>query len=460
MSGLRTAQVALIGLGTMTVPLDSSVNIAFPDIVASFALPIPTIQWIVICYVLTHAALMLAFGRIGDLFAYALVFRVGLACSTLAFAACAAAPDFGLLLGARVLQGIGAALILSCGPALMTSLYPESRRSAVLGLYAMIFALGSALGPLLGGVLVDEWGWRAVYWFRAPLAALALLCLHGLPVRAPRAGTHGFDALGAGLLAFTLATLVLALTRIGAGGASSAVALALAAAAGLAGFLVWERRCASPLIDLSLFRRGGFLLVNAANALINIAIFSVMLLVPFYLTAVAGLSTILGGIVLASGPIGMVVASPIAGRAVVRFSPQVVAIGGAALVAAGLFAVSRWDGAPVVALLAPALFVQGFGAGLFQVANLDMVTGAMPAADRGVAGSLAMLTRTVGVVGGAALLSLLFGELQASSLAEGRDAAASFLGAFRGTLLAASLLAAAITAMLIARRHRTGAARV
>src|SRR3546814_8459864 len=120
-------------------------------------------------------------------------------------------------------------------------------------------------------------------------------------------------------------------------------------------------------------------------------------------------------------------ASPVAGSAVVRFSALSVAIAGCALVAVGLFAVSRWDAAPALVLLAPVLFVQGFGAGLFQVANLDMVTAGMPAEDRGVAGSLAMLTRTVGVVSGAALLSLLFGTLESASLAGGAPAAESFL---------------------------------
>lgn len=457
MWGKRAAQVALIGLGTMTVPLDSSVNIAFPDIVASFGLPIPTIQWVVICYVLTHASLMLAFGRIGDLFTYGGVFRAGLACSTVAFILCAAAPSFGFLLAARVLQGVGAALVLSCGPALMTSLFPEDRRSAVLGLYAMIFALGSAIGPLLGGVLVDAWGWSAVYWFRAPLAAVALLLLRGLPLRAARTERPQFDAAGAGLMAFALAAAVLALTRAGAGASISAVGLGLATMAGLCAFIAWEKRCPSPLLDLGLFRRGGFLLVNVANALINIAIFAIMLLVPFYLTSIAGLTTITAGVVLASGPIGMVVASPLAGRAVVRFSPQTVAIVGAALVATGLFAVSRWSASPALALLAPVLFIQGLGAGLFQVANLDMVTAGMPAEDRGVAGSLAMLTRTVGVVGGAALLSLLFGAIEAASLAEGATAPESFLAAFRGTLLAAAVLAATITVALVARHGKTPA---
>ncbi|MFN4090348.1 MAG: MFS transporter [Alphaproteobacteria bacterium] len=458
MARLRVLQVGLIGVGTTTVPLDSAVNIAFPDIVASFALPIPTIQWVVICYVLTHAALMLAFGRIGDLFAHAAVFRAGLACSALAFLACAAAPSFGFLLGARVLQGVGAALVLSCGAALVTGLFPEERRSFALGLYAMIFALGSALGPLVGGLLVETWGWRAVYGFRIPLALLPLLLLYGLPARSRRDARPAFDAVGALLLALTLASMVLALTRLGAGGTATAALLALASAAGFAGFVAWERRSASPLIDLGLFGRRGFLLINATNALINTAIFSVMLLVPFYLAAVAGLPTILAGFVLASGPIGMVVASPVAARALARFSPQAVAITGAALVAIGLFAVSRWDAAPSVALRVPGLLGPGIGAGLFPVANLDLVTAGLPAEDRGVAGSLAMLTRTVGVVGGAALLSLLFGTIETARIATGAGADTAFLSAFRGTLAAAAALAAAITVVL-AWRGRSGAPR-
>src|SRR5690348_11019858 len=154
-AGLRGIQrLALVGLGISVVPLDTTVNIAFPDITGSFGLPIAMIQWVVICYVLTHAGLMLAFGRVGDIWSHGLVFRAGLAWSVAAFVLCAAAPSFGWLLFFRFLQGVSAGLIISCAPAIVTSLYPEARRSHALGIFTLMFALSSALGPLIGGTLV------------------------------------------------------------------------------------------------------------------------------------------------------------------------------------------------------------------------------------------------------------------------------------------------------------------
>ena len=165
----------MLGLGMSVVPLDTAVNIAFPDITGSFGLPISMIQWVVICYVLTYAALMLAFGRVGDIAGHARVFRAGLAWSVVAFLLCAASPSFGWLLFFRFLQGIGAGLVISCAPALVTGLYPEERRSHAVGIFTLIFALGSALGPLIGGAMVARWGWPAVFWFRAPIALTSLL---------------------------------------------------------------------------------------------------------------------------------------------------------------------------------------------------------------------------------------------------------------------------------------------
>src|SRR2546423_6375771 len=174
--GLR---LVLVGLGISVVPLDTAVNIAFPDITGSFGLPIPMIQWVVICYVLTHAGLMLAFGRVGDMWSHGRVFRAGLLWSIAAFLLCAAAPSFGWLLFFRFLQGIGAGLIISCAPALVTSLYPEARRSHALGIFTLMFALGSAMGPLIGGALVARLGWTAVLWFCAAIALTSLLLLRG-----------------------------------------------------------------------------------------------------------------------------------------------------------------------------------------------------------------------------------------------------------------------------------------
>ena len=146
--------VLIVGLGTVVVPFDSSVNVAFPHIIRAFDLPIPAIQWVVIAYTLTYAALTLVFGRIGDMLGYRRIFLIGSAWSMVAFVLCGAAPSYPWLLAARVMQGVGAALSLSCGPALATSLYPEQDRARVLGLYTMVFGIGGAIGPVIAGQLV------------------------------------------------------------------------------------------------------------------------------------------------------------------------------------------------------------------------------------------------------------------------------------------------------------------
>ena len=226
------------------VPLDTAVNIAFPDITGSFGLPIPMIQWVVICYVLTHAGLMLAFGRVGDIWGHARVFRAGLAWSTAAFLLCAAAPSFGGLLFFRFLQGIGAGLIISCAPALVTSLYPEARRSHALGIFTLMFAIGSASGPLIGGALVAHWGWPAVFWFRAPIALAGLLLLRGLPAEKPcRAGeSSASTSPGRCCWRLGLATLLLAINALPRlrDGDMLALLLLPAACVSLVAFVWWE----------------------------------------------------------------------------------------------------------------------------------------------------------------------------------------------------------------------------
>src|SRR5258708_17032367 len=165
-------RLLLIGLGSAIVPLDSAVNIAFPTITRAFGGPLQSIQWLVVAYVLTYASFILAVGRIGDLVGYGIVFRLGFAWTAVPRILCAVAPSYPLLLAARVAQGIGSAFVLACGPALVTSLYPESERVRALGLYAMMFGVGTALDPIVGGALIELWGWPAVFWFRAPIAAV------------------------------------------------------------------------------------------------------------------------------------------------------------------------------------------------------------------------------------------------------------------------------------------------
>jgi MFS family permease len=417
-------RLAMLGLGMSVVPLDTAVNIAFPDITGSFGLPISMIQWVVICYVLTYAALMLAFGRVGDIAGHARVFRAGLAWSVVAFLLCAASPTFGWLLFCRFLQGIGAGLVISCAPALVTGLYPEERRAHAVGVFTLIFALGSALGPLIGGALVARWGWPAVFWFRAPIALTSLLCLRGLPP--PRTSTgERFDVLGALLLALGLTALLFGINAASRVGGVAPAALLAVAATSLGFFIWWEGRAARPIVRIEMFRDIGFTAVNLVTALMYLATFSVLLFVPYFFARLAVMPLPMAGAVLAIGSATMALTAPLAGWLVARVAAERVAAVGLLIVGGGLFLIGLWGAgvSPVAMMLT--LAVQGLGIGLFQTAYMDIVMRSSPLADRGVAGSLAILTRTIGTVTGAALLTLLFHAVQSV------DTAAGFLEAFR-----------------------------
>jgi EmrB/QacA subfamily drug resistance transporter len=445
--------VLVVALGTLVVPFDSSVNFAFPYITRAFGLPVPAIQWVVISYTLTYAALMLVFGRVGDMLGYRRIFLAGSAWSAVAFVLCAVAPSYNALLGARVLQGVGAALVLSCGPALATSLYPETARIRILGIYTMAIGIGGALGPLIAGLLVPLIDWPAVFWFRAPLAFAAFALAWVLPADASAATREKFDAMGGFLLVLAIGAMLLALNQLQRLGedrvvfALSALVCIVAAAA----FVAQERRSSRPIIDLRLFRDLDFSLLNAGHAALSLAGFSVLLLAPFYLSRFGGLSAHAIGVMLAASPAGTVLAAPLAARLASRVPPRLLAVIGAAAMATGQILIGSAGSEPNIPALAGAMFLQGFGVGLFQVAYFDVATSAIPRADRGVAGSLVMMTRTIGTVTGATMLMLAFQTLRGNALAGGSDEAGAFLDGFAGTFRLAAVLPAALVLLGVAR---------
>ena len=444
-------RLVMLGLGMSIVPLDTAVNISFPDITGSFGLPLSMIQWVVISYTLTYAALMLACGRIGDIWGHARVFRAGLAWSIVAYLLCALAPAFGWLLFFRFLQGIGAGLVISCAPALVTGLYPEERRSHAVGMFTLIFALSSAMGPLIGGALVARWGWPAVFWFRAPIALASLLFLRGLSPSATATGER-FDIAGALLLALGLTLLLLGINagaRLGPG--VEMAALLGASLLTLALFAWWEGRAARPMIRVDLFRDLGFALINAVYVLMNLAAFSVLLFVPYFFARFSAMPLWLAGVVLASGSAAMALTSPLAGRLIARVAAQKVGALGIVTVGGGLFLIGLWPSDIRPGTMALILTVQGIGVGLFQVAYTDIVIRSSPLADRGVAGSLSILTRTMGTVTGAALLTLIFNRAAHGAANEPAVFLAAFAAVFKIAGVAVALSVVAIPWWRLAR---------
>ncbi len=419
-------------------PLDSAVNVAFPAITQAFGEPVSSIRWVVIVYVLTYASLLLGFGRMADLLGHRRVFLAGLAISIVALTLCALATGFAGLLAARVAQGVGSSLLLATGPALMTLTLPPTQRTRGVGLYTFAFATAATVGPLAGGLLVEAFGWPAVFWYRVPLAALAAaLTLTWVPA-APRAGTgERFDPLSGIALAAGLAAALLALGQGGHFGWTSPATLGLAAAGAalLAWFAHHQRGPRHRVMDLALFRQRPFAVINAAHVLLNGAAFMIMLIVPFYLSRAHGAA---GGMLLALAPLGYALGSPLAARALARRTPHAVALAGLAGSAVSLAAVALWPERAPAAWIAAVLLGHGLSYGLFQVAVMDRAMSALSRADQGVAGSLNMVTRTVGVVLGVSAGSALFANL----------AGGGFQAAFAGVFWSACAVNAATLALV------------
>jgi MFS family permease len=278
------------------------------------------------------------------------------------------------------------------------------------------------------------------------VAIAALLLLRAMPASPPRREGEGFDIVGGVALTIGLVAMLLALNRMRE---LSAIWFALLSALAFAAFVYRESRAARPMISVEILKLPGFALLNLVSVLANLAAFSVWLLVPYFLARVPGYSLAWSGAILAAAAAGAALAAPIGGRLVGRsISAGRLAIAGAMAIGAGLLLLSAWTEQTPTILRVAGLVVQGVGLGLFQLAYSDIVTATLPLRDRGVAGSLALLTRTFGTVTAASIVLMVFEILQSNR---------SFVEAFQQTFQFAALLAFASAGLLMLSKRRSGA---
>lgn len=414
----RTAfGMLVISLGAMLGPLDSAVNVAFPLITQSFALRISDIQWIVIVYILAQSSFSIVFGKMGDMYGHRRIFMAGCAVCALVHVLAGFAPDYKTLIALRGLQGLAIGVAMSCGPALATFLFPPQEKRRALAIYTMLFGLGLAIGPVLGGVMIEAWGWPAVFWYRAPLALFALAFAFVLPARemtgTPRAS---FDLLGALLLIITLASFVgtLALIRHALTMPHWLALMAILCTLSAFLFVRHELRAPDPVVHVAFYRDKSFAGIQFATIAINFFAFGFFLFAPYMFAARPDTPLVTAGLMLALYPCGQIAAGFLASRLSGSVRSATLVKAGMIISALGLIGTGFASAAPSLWLLGATLILAGAGLGTFQVGNLDLTTSILPVHTRGVAGSLVNVARLLGIVIGAALITLLYDAIRAT----------------------------------------------
>lgn len=451
-SAARTpsARSALAGLSLsmLLAALGTSIaNVGLPTLTQVFDATFQQVQWVVIAYLLAITTLIVSVGRLGDLVGRRRLLLAGIGLFTAASVLCGLAPSLWLLIAARALQGLGAAVMMALTMALVSDTVPKAKTGSAMGLLGTTSAIGTALGPSLGGVMIAELGWQALFLANVPLGLLTLLVAwRTLPFdrRAQTADRPTFDHVGTLLLATTLAAYALAMT-LGRGEFGMLnLALVAAAALGAGLFLLAEKRASSPLVRLALFRDPSLSASLAMSALVSTVMMATLVVGPFYLSDALGLDAATVGLVLSAGPLVAALSGMPAGRLADRFGAPRMAITGLVAMAAGAGALAILPATFGVAGYAVPIMIITASYALFQAANNTAVMAGVSADRRGVISGLLNLSRNLGLVTGASAMGAAYAAFAGSYAATMSRAAASAAGLRASFAIAACLIVLAL----------------
>jgi MFS family permease len=460
MRGSR-GSLASLSLALLLSSLGTSIaNVGLPALGQAFAAPFQAVQWVVIAYLLAMTALIVSAGRLGDLIGRRRLLMAGIALFTAASALCGMAPALPVLIGARALQGLGAAVMMALAVAMVGEAVPKAQIGRAMGLLGTMSAVGTALGPSLGGALIALTGWRAIFLVNVPLGLLSLLLVRHFLRDGEEAAAGAprlpFDMRGTLLLAATLTAYALAMTTGRGGFGAVQAALMLAAAGGAGLFLAVEVRVASPLVRPAMLRDGMLGPSLAVNLCVATVMMTTLVVGPFYLSRALGLDAAMTGAVMSVGPLISTVSGVLAGRAVDRLGAANMVIAGLAAMAAGAAMLSGLAGlggyVAGIAVLTP-------GYQLFQAANNTMVMADVTSAERGVVSGMLGLSRNLGLITGASVMGAIFAAALMGADPATADAAA-VSAAMRITFMAAAgLIVAGLAIAVVARGRARGGGR-
>ncbi len=405
--------LAALSISMLLSSLGTSIaNVGLPTLTQAFGASLAQVQWVVLAYLLAITTLIVSAGRLGDITGRRRLLLGGVLVFTVASALCAAAPTLWLLIVARVAQGIGAAVMMALPMAFVADAIPKSRTGTAMGLLASMSAIGTSLGPTLGGLLISLFGWQAIFLVNVPLGVLAfILAGLNLPVDQPRAMARnkGLDFHGTVLLALTLALFAFSMT-LGRGSFGWLNATLLAAAIlGVALFVRTEMKAASPLIEMAMLRKPELGASLVASMLVSTVMMATLVVGPFYLSRGLELDAASVGVIMSVGPLVVALAGLPAGFIADRFGARRVTFAGLVTIAIGtVLLYASPDQFGVSGYLVPLVVITG-GYAFFQTANNTEVMAGVPQDRRGVISGLLTLSRNLGLIAGASLMGTVFG---------------------------------------------------
>ncbi|CAN5840473.1 MFS transporter [soil metagenome] len=424
-----------VSMGVLLATIDGSiVNVALPGLVRELDTTFSVIQWVSLGYLLTLATLTLGVGRLGDVMGKKRIYTAGFAAFTIASVLCGLAPSVEFLIAFRVVQALGAVMILALGPAVLLEAFPPTQRGRALGMIGTAVSVGVVTGPVVGGILISSFDWRAIFFVNIPVGiAGTLLALRFVPATFP--GTRQrFDYAGAAVMSTGLLAASLALTMGQEAGYSSPAIVGLFAVVVVAAvwFVRIELESEHPMIQLRIFRSTLLTISVVTGFLQFVALAGTFFLLPFYLEQIQGRPIAQVGLLMGAAPLVLGVVSPLSGSWSDRIGVRPLTLAGLTVTALAYLGFLTLDVDTTALHFTILALPLGAGIGLFQSPNNSAIMGSMPVEYAGVGGGLLTLTRLMGQISGIAILGSLWATRVTAAGGPGDAAAATAAQQMRG----------------------------
>ncbi len=444
----------------------SGINIALPKIADEFSADIPTVQWISLGYSLATSAMLMPMGRLSDMFGRKRIYLTGFALFVALAALGGMSQSIGMLVVVKILQGLASAGVQANSMAFITEVFPDRQRGKAMGLYMAVIGTGAISGPIVGGVLVSELGWRSIFFAGIPVSVVAMaasaLVLKGRSAQQLARGSGSFDWGGAALSSGALVAFLLAMTNGWRLGWTSGPIMAgfIASIVLLAGFVFWEMRAREPMLDLSLFRNRVFSMSIASRFASFLGGSAIFFLMPFYLIQGLEYEARDAAWLLVPGALGMAILGPLSGRLSDRFGTRWPSALGMVSSTAAMFVLAALDTSSPAWHVIIGMVLSGVGMGTFSSPNTSAIMGSLPRDKYGVVSGFVNLTRTSANVSGVAISTTIvtltmasFGfEPNLSVLSDGGGAevrSAFVIGLSRALLVSGCLMLIALVLSII-----------